>query len=112
MADTVGDFISKKKAESEFVSLVDGESIKVLKLREIKVVTKAGYGGEEKETLRLIVDVETEFGEKTKKFDNATQRFATELQEKGVKIGSSFMLKREGLQTKTRYLISDVVNPA
>ena len=101
-------FISKKKAESVFVSLEDGESCRVAKLKEIKPITKAGFGGEEKEVLRLVVDVETTEGLKTKNFDNGTQRFAQELKEKGIEIGSGFTITRHGLQTKTRYEISDV----
>jgi hypothetical protein len=105
----VDSFIDKKKADSQFVSLEDGESTKILKLKELKMVTKAGFGGEEKEVLRLIVDVDTTEGVRTKSFDNGTQRFAQELREKGVTIGSGFTLSRAGLQTKTRYTISDVV---
>ena len=111
MTDVIDSFISKKKAESTFVSLEDGESCKIVKLIEIKMVTKAGFGGEEKDVLRLIVDVETSDGIRNKNFDNGTQRFAKELSEKGVKPGSSFTITRQGLQTKTRYIISDVVNP-
>jgi len=110
MTDILDSFISKKKAESNFVSLEDGESIKILKLREIKTVTKAGFGGEEKEVLRLVVDVETTQGVRTKNFDNGTQRFATELRDKDVKLESGFTITRHGLQTKTRYEISSVVN--
>lgn len=111
MSDNILDsFISKKKAESNFVSLEDGESCRVAKLKEIKPVTKAGFGGEEKEVLRLVVDVDTSEGVRTKNFDNGTQRFAQELKEKGVQIGSAFTITRHGLQTKTRYEISDVVN--
>ncbi len=111
MADILDLFINKKKAESVFVSLEDGESCRVVKLKEIKPVTKAGFGGEEKEVLRLVVDVETTEGLKSKNFDNGTQRFAQELKEKGVEIGSGFTITRHGLQTKTRYEISDVTNP-
>lgn len=112
MSDNILDsFISKKKADSQFVSLEDGESVKISKLRELKMITKAGFGGEEKEVLRLVVDVETAEGLRTKNFDNGTQRFAQELRDKGVKIGSGFTITRAGLQTKTRYTISDVVNP-
>jgi len=110
--DVINDFIDKKKSESEFVKLADGESTKILALRELKVVTTMGFGGDEKEVLRLIVDVETPYGIKTKKFDNPTQRFANELVEKGVGIGSTFKLSRSGLQTKTVYTISDVKNVA
>lgn len=101
-------FLDKKKAESAFLSLEDGESMTVKRLKDIKVVTKAGYGGEEKEVLRLVCEVETSEGIREKSFDNGTQRFAKELQEKGLKIGDGFTITRNGLQTKTRYTLSDV----
>lgn len=104
-------FISKKKAESVFMSLKDGESCRVVELKEIKPVTKAGFDGKEKEVLRLIINVETTEGLKSKNFDNGTARFAQELREKGVDIGSGFTITRHGLQTKTRYEISDVTKP-
>ena len=103
-------FLAKKKADSVFISLEDGESIRIKALRDIKCVTKAGFGGEEKEVLRLICDVDTTEGVRVKNFDNGTQRFAKEMQEKGVKIGSSFVITRTGLQTKTRYTLSEVSN--
>ena len=112
MADIFGDFIDKKKAESVFLSLADGETMQIDRLKDIKLITKAGFGGEEKEVLRLIVDVTTSEGVREKSFDNGTQRFAKEMQEKGVKIGSGFKLTRTGLQTKTRYTVSEVTNPA
>lgn len=101
-------FIAKKNAESVFLSLKDGESVRVLKLKDIKAFTKPGFNGELKECLRLIVDVETVEGIKTKNFDNATARFANELRDKSVQIGSSFTISRAGEQTNTRYTISDV----
>lgn len=104
---TLDNFIEKKKANSPFISLTDGESI-VVKLRSIKMITKAGFGGEEKEMLRLECDVETPDGVKVKNFDNGTQRFAQELQDKEVKVGNTFTITRTGLQTKTRYNISEV----
>ena len=111
MGNILDDFINKKKAESLFLTLEDGENIKVLKVIAIKTLVKAGYAGEEIEVLRLIVEVETTEGIKPKSFDNGTQRFAKELVEKGIEVGSSFILSRTGEQTKTRYLISEVVNP-
>lgn len=100
--------MKKKKAESEFLTVEDGESVKIKSLREIKLVTKTGFGGEEKEVVRLVVDVDTDEGVRTKKFDNGTQRFAQELEAKGVDVGCSFTLSRAGQQTKTRYTVSDV----
>lgn len=107
--NVIDSFLNKKKAESKFVSLNDGESVHVLKLREIKTFTKPGFDGELKEALRLVVDVETVAGIVTKWFDNSTARFANELVEKGVAIGASFDITRSGVQTNTRYSISNVV---
>lgn len=111
MSDVFGKFIDKKKAESPFLSLEDGESVKVLRLKSVKEVTKSGFGGEEKSVLRLKVEVMTPEGIRDKDFDNGTQRFAQELQEKGIDIGFGFTLTRTGQMTKTRYTISEVVAP-
>jgi hypothetical protein len=100
--DLVGTFINKKKAESPFISLEDGESIVVKKLKDIKFLTKPGYAGEEKEVLRLKCTVETSEGDRDKDFDNGTQRFAEELQSKGVKVGSGFTITRVGEKMQTR----------
>lgn len=112
MSDNLlGGFIDKKKADSAFLSLGDGESTRIENLKDIKVVTKSGFGGEEKEVLRLICEVKTSEGIREKSFDNGTQRFAKELQDKGVKVGCGFTLTRTGQQTKTRYAVSDVTTP-
>jgi hypothetical protein len=112
MADDLLDgFIGKKKAESAFLSLADGEAVVVKKLKDIKLITKTGFGGEEKEVIRLKCEVETSEGLRDKDFDNGTQRFAQELQEKGVKVGCGFTITRTGTQTKTRYTVSNVVAP-
>ena len=110
MSDLLGSFIDKKKAESVFLSLEDGETVQIERLKEIKLITKAGFGGEEKEVLRLICEVKTSEGIREKSFDNGTQRFAKEMQEKGVQLNSGFKLTRTGLQTKTRYTVSEVTN--
>lgn len=106
--DILNSFIDKKKAESSFLSLEDGESVVVKKLKDMKLITKTGFAGEEKEVLRLKCVVETSEGDREKDFDNGTQRFAEELQEKGVKIGCGFTLTRTGEQKNTRYTVSDV----
>lgn len=108
MTDIIDGFIEKKKADSPFISLADGESIVIKRLKDIKPVTKTGFGGDEKDVLRLKCEVETSEGVRDKDFDNGTQRFAQELQDKGVKIGCGFTLTRAGLLTKTRYTISEV----
>lgn len=110
MANLIDSFIEKKKAESVFLTLGDGESVAVNRLKEVKMITKMGFGGEEKEVLRFVCEVETPEGIFDKYFDNGTQRFAKEVQEKGVQIGSRFVITRNGVQTKTRYTISMVDN--
>ena len=112
MTDLLGSFIDKKKAESAFLSLEDGETVVVKKLKDIKLITKAGFGGDEKEVLRLVCEVETSEGIREKAFDNGTQRFAKELQDKGVKPGCGFSITRAGQQTKTRYTVSAVTGGA
>ena len=111
MSNILDGFIDKKKAESAFLSLEDGESVRIEKLKEIKLITKAGFGGDEKEVLRLVCEVNTSSGLREKNFDNGTQRFAKELADKGVDIGAAFTITRAGQQTKTRYTVSDVVKP-
>lgn len=108
MTNVIDGFLAKKKADSVFLSLEDGESVVIKKLKDIKLVTKAGFGGEEKEVLRLKCEVETSEGVREKDFDNGTARFAQEMQDKGVKVGCGFTLTRTGQQTKTRYTISEV----
>lgn len=110
MSDILGNFIEKKKAESAFITLTDGETIIVKELKSIKLVTKLGFAGKEQEVLHLTCLVDTSEGDREKSFDNGTQRFAKELQDKGVKVGCGFSLTREGEQTKTRYTVSAVIS--
>jgi len=109
MSDIISSFIDKKKANSKFLSLEDGETVVIKKLKDINLVTKTGFGGEEKEVIRLKCEVETSDGISDKDFDNGTQRFAQELQDKGVGVNCGFHLTRNGQQTKTRYTISNVI---
>lgn len=106
---TVSQFLARQKANSPYITLLDGESATIKTLLDIKEVTKAGYSGEEKLVLRFKCLVETSEGVKQKDFDNATPRFAQEVEEKGLSIGDGFTLTRNGLTTKTRYTISNIV---
>jgi len=110
MTNVLDNFIQKKKDESAFVTLKDGESENV-KLLDVKVFEKPDFKGELKEVLRFVVEVETESGMKTKNFDNGTARFAQEITEKEIVVGSTFTITRIGLQTNTRYELTNVVNP-
>lgn len=111
MANLIDSFINKKKADSAFLTLNDGETVIVEELKGLKLITKTGFGGEEKEVLRLVCEVKTSEGLREKAFENGTQRFAQELQDKGVRPGCGFSITRTGLQTKTRYAISAVTCP-
>lgn len=109
--DQMEDFIAKKNAESPFLSLLDGESVRVKYLKSRKMITKVGFGGDEVECMRYVCLVETEYGDKEKNFDNSSNRFAKECREKGVQIGSSFVITRDGEGPKTRYNVTEVVTP-
>lgn len=110
--DILGGFIAKKKADSTFLSLSDGESIVVKRLVKIEPGTKNGFDGKPKDVLNFTVEVETTEGVREKLFQNGTPRFAKELQDKGVTIGCGFTLSRAGQQAQTRYTVSNVVKPA
>lgn len=108
MNNTLTNFIKKKKQDSNFIALEEGESIRV-RLRSMKQVTKTGFNGEEKEVIRYSFDVVNDEGQKiTKTFDNGTMRFAEDLVNKKINDGDTFTLSREGLGPKTRYNITDV----
>lgn len=112
MADVLGGFIDKKKADSQYLSLGDGESVVVKKLISIKPALKVGFDGKPKDVLDFLVEVDTSEGLREKLFQNGTQRFAKEVQDKGVGIGDSFTLTRAGQQAQTRYTVSNVTKPA
>jgi hypothetical protein len=109
--DPLDSFIDQKKAESPYISLIDGDSIRIKTLKGIKQITKTGFSGEEVDCLRLQCVVETEFGDKDKNFDNSSAKFARELKAKGVVVGSGFTLTREGEGPKTTYIVTEVVPP-
>lgn len=110
MTDVLEKFQAKKNADSPFLTLQDGESARVNLVKEIKQVTKVGFSGDEVEVIRLICVVDTEFGPREKHFDNGSAKFTTELIDKGVKEGSSFVLTRDGEGPKTKYKITEVKN--
>lgn len=112
MADDLTTFITKKKSDSEYIALEDGEKVKIIKLLEIKAVTKAGFNGDEKDVLRLVCQVDTPYGVKSKKFDNGTNRFALHLRDLKIRVGNGFTITRIGLGAKTRYEVSDIVEPS
>ena len=110
MNEVLDQFYQRKKDDSAYISLEDGQSVKV-KVKKIKTITKIGWDGEEVEVLRLVCDVETANGVKEKFFDNGSLRWAKELRDHKVVEGSAFTITRDGEGPQTSYDISDAVNP-
>ena len=78
MSNALEGFINKKKADSLFLSLQDGESVIIQKLISITPNTKPGFDGKPKDVLDFVLEVETSEGLKEKLFQNGTARFAQE----------------------------------
>ena len=110
MSDVLNQFYQKKKDDSSYISLEDGQSVKV-KVKKIKTIVKPGSDGEEVEVLRLVCEVITDSGPKEKFFDNGSMRWAKELRDHKVVEGSAFTVTRDGEGPQTAYDVSDVVNP-
>ncbi len=106
--DIMASFITQKNDDSQWLSLKSGESVEVQKVLSITQETVNGFGGAPKQVLRFTCEVKTSSGVRTKWFDNGTKKFVTEVQTKGVKVGSSFTLTRDGEGTKTKYIVTAV----
>ena len=105
-------FANKKDAASPFLTLKDGESATVSQVREIKIVTKQGYGNQgDVEVLRFVCDVRTSEGLRIKNFDVGSKKGSDEMEAKGIVEGSSFTVTRRGEKMDTRYELTNVVNP-
>lgn len=98
-----------------YISLKDGESVKVANLKRMEYPVTDKFG---KEVLRMYLEVEVphpETGElvlKEKTFDRGTQSWSDEISEAGLNIGSSFVMTRRGAKgaKDTKYVLSEVVN--
>ena len=108
--NVVLDFIAKKKAESTFIQLKEGESQRVT-LKKLEAITKNGFNGKPKDVLLLTCLVDTVLGPREKTFDNGSQKFSQELIDKKIVIGATFTITRTGSGPNTKYPISDVVLP-
>jgi hypothetical protein len=110
MSNPLDEFLDKKAADSPYpyISLIDGDSIRIKSVKEIKQISKVGFTGEEVDCIRLVCVVETEYGDKVKNFDNSSGKFAKALKENEIAVGSSFTLTRDGEGPKTTYKITDV----
>ncbi len=85
-------FQDKKRAESSFISLTnDGETVNGI-VKEIKTLTKLGFGGKEVEVIRLVLETQNGY----KNFDKGTKKWVDELVEKGVDVGDVITITRHG----------------
>lgn len=110
-ASLLKDFAQEKRENSPFLTLKNGESIKVTAVRSITSMLKESFGAE-KQIIRMVVDCDYPTGTKQKQFDQSSSKWCEELIRTNVDVGSSFTITRDGDGTKTRYIISDVVNKA
>lgn len=109
MTDVLQQFVNKKEADSQFLSLPNhGDSALITKVIGIEVIEKLDYNKELKDTLKLTLEVATSEGTRTKIFENTSKRFADALIQSGVKEGMGFKIIRDGLGADTRYVITDV----
>lgn len=101
-------FQEKKKAESQFISLAeDGEKVSGI-VKEIKQLSKVGFGGQEVEVIRLVL--ETANG--IKFFDKGTKQWVDDLMAKEVDVGLNITVIRHGEKgnKKTTYEIVKAKN--
>lgn len=112
MSNTAKDFLQKKKANSPYLTLADGETVDVLEVMDIKAdsIPNTYKQGEMKDVLVLKCKVNTSEGVKVKEFTNGTPKFAEQIDAKGIDVGSSFSMTRDGEMAKTIYIITNVKN--
>ena len=97
------EFQDKKRAESDFITLSDdGEKASGL-VKDIKRLSKIGFGGKEVEVIRL--EIETKDG--IKNFDKGSKQWIDELVKKEVDVGTNITIIRHGIKDdkKTTYEI-------
>tara|TARA_R100000750_G_scaffold35776_1_gene23024 strand:- start:1415 stop:1951 length:537 start_codon:yes stop_codon:yes gene_type:complete len=101
---TLESFQAKKKAESDFITLADDGEKATGVVKEIKQLSKVGFGGKEVEVIRLAV--ETKDG--VKFFDKGSKQWVDELVKKGVDVGVNITITRHGKKDdkKTKYEIT------
>lgn len=100
-----------------YINLKDGESVRVTKLKRMEYPVTDKFG---KQVLRMYCEVDCtdpmtgEVVSKEKTFDRGTQSWSDEISEAGLTIGSAFTMTRHGAKgdKNTKYVLSEVVNPA
>lgn len=97
MSNVAQDLLNKKKSRSPYAQLKDdGDTIEGL-ITGIKSITKQGFGGEEVEVLRIILQCNLpEIGLINKAFDNGSMKWLDEVTEKGLEKGDTIRIVRHG----------------
>jgi hypothetical protein len=114
MNDTVNDFLNQKKANSPYIKLAEGESVRITKVVSLEVQKLVNSFQPQLgpvPTLILTAEVDTVDGVKLKSMNITSGKFAEALQMNGVATGSSFVLTRKGAGKDTNYILSMVKNP-
>ena len=97
----INDFLDEQKKRSKFLTIKDGESVRMI-INSYKKAT--GYQG--KDTIAFQVDVYYSDGMKSKTFDCVNQSFlnaVVNLPKQG--IGQEIEVSRAGKQTDTKYFV-------
>lgn len=100
-----------KKQNSPWLTIDDGETVKVTSLRSMKAMEKPDpKTGQINAVMHIELDIQTEDGIKMKTMDTGSSRLINVFEENGIDIGSSFLLKKIGEKFDTRYEVSEVKN--
>lgn len=111
LQDQAQAFEALKKANSPWLSLESGESVKITQLRSMKAGTKTDdQTGVTNAVMSFEMDVETEEGLKVKKFNTGSSKLIQVFVDAGIEVGSSFTLIKHGEKFQTTYEVKDVVN--
>lgn len=106
-------FNDLKKKNSPYLSIDDGESVRVIQLRSMKPMEKLDpKTGAMNAIMHMEMDIETEDGIRMKTMDSGSSRLINVFEENKIDVGSSFLLKKIGEKFDTRYEVSEVVNRA
>lgn len=104
-------FNQLKKQNSPWLTIDDGETVKVTSLRSMKAMEKPDpKTGQINAVMHIELDIQTEDGIKMKTMDTGSSRLINVFEENGIDIGSSFLLKKIGEKFDTRYEVSEVKN--
>lgn len=104
-------FNQLKKQNSPWLTIDDGETVRVTSLRSMKAMEKPDpKTGQINAVMHIELDIQTEDGIKMKTMDTGSSRLINVFEENAIDIGSSFLLKKIGEKFDTRYEVSNVVH--